>query len=145
MGLLSRGGVNFSAVFSCEFSSVILHCSVSFMSSFIILSTELLFYVVLRCSVLLYIVLCCHIFCFYLCCCLVICYFHCVMLLSTALWIGLYVFDKLTVHQKSHRWTKFRKLHIMKEIHDTNQDVALTERDKYIFCCKDRAFWNEIV
>jgi len=49
------------------------------------------------------------------------------MLLSTALWLGLNVFDKLTVRQKSHCWTKFRDFHIMKEILDSNQEVALQE------------------
>jgi hypothetical protein len=105
----------------------------SFMPSCILLSTELLFYVLLRCTILFYIVRCCpDVFCFCIRCCLVTCYFHCVMLLSIVLWLGLNVFDKLTVHQKSHRWTKFRNLHIVKEILDSNQKVVLTRRDKYI-------------
>lgn len=122
------------ALLSCVKLSLLYFCIVlcRFMSSCILLSTELLFCVLLQRTIPFYIVRCCpDIFCFYLRCCLVMCYFHCVMLLSIALWLGLKVFDKLTADQTSHRWTKFRNLHIVKEIQDSNQEVALTRRDEY--------------
>jgi hypothetical protein len=130
---LSRGGANCSAVLSCAFSSVLRHCYMSFCA--VLHSSVNWTAVQYSCDVLypstlfgVVLIFCC----FYLRCCLVTCYFHCVTLLSIALWLGLKVFDKLTVHQMSGRWTKLRNLHIMKKILDSNQEVALTRRDKYI-------------
>jgi hypothetical protein len=130
IGLLYSGVVNCSAVLSYVFFSVLLCCSVSFyvvlyssLFSAVVLCSLVIFYIVLHCSVSS-----CVICCSSLCPVLFYVIFDCFMLLYLGLWLCQNIYDTLTLHQKSRRWTKFKNLRIMKEIQDSSCNVALTRR-----------------